>query len=112
MMIAVLTADLVNSKALNSANWMPKLKRCLQQWGDTPLTWEIYRGDEIQLKVPFVNALQTALQLKATLRSIKGMDIRIGIGIGTETYTGVGVSESNGTAYQRSGSTLELLKKK
>jgi len=110
-MIAILTADIIESKGLHSSKWMPALKRCLKQWGDTPLTWEIYRGDEIQLRLAPVKALMAAIQIKAAIRSIKGLDIRISIGVGTETYVGSGVSESNGTAYQRSGRTLEELKK-
>lgn len=90
--------------------WMANLKSCLTQWGDTPSTWEIYRGDEIQLRIKVKHALFAAIQLKALIKSIKGLDIRMGIGVGSETYIGAGVSESNGTAYQRSGKTLEELK--
>ncbi len=109
-MIAIITGDIINSRGHNSKEWMTKLKSCLTQWGDTPLTWEIYRGDEIQLRIKVKHALFAAIQLKALIKSIKGLDIRMGIGVGSETYIGTGVSESNGTAYQRSGKTLEELK--
>ena len=109
-MIAIITGDIINSSGHNSTEWMAKLKSCLAQWGDTPSTWEIYRGDEIQLRIKVQHALFAAIQLKALIKSIKGLDIRIGIGLGGETYIGAGVSESNGTAYQRSGRTLEELK--
>ncbi|MGB5665495.1 MAG: SatD family protein [Maribacter sp.] len=109
-MIAIITADIINSKGYAVAEWMSKLKIYLSKWGSSPATWEIYRGDEIQLRIDKSNALKAAIQLKALIKSIKGLDIRMGIGIGDETYVGSGVSESNGTAYQRSGRTLELLK--
>ncbi|MBT8313015.1 MAG: SatD family protein [Maribacter sp.] len=109
-MIAIITGDIINSRGYNSALWMVKLKSCLTQWGDTPTTWDIYRGDEIQLRIKVKDALFAAIQLKALIKSIKGLDIRMGIGVGSETYVGAGVSESNGTAYQRSGKTLEVLK--
>lgn len=110
-MIAIITADIIKSGDYNSALWVPMLKKCLDQWGKSPNDWEIYRGDEIQLKTTPEEALLKAVQLKATVRTIKGLDIRIAIGIGDETYKGSSVSESNGTAYQRSGRTLTQLKK-
>ncbi|EAR01580.1 hypothetical protein [Maribacter sp. HTCC2170] len=110
-MIAVLTADIINSEGHASIKWMPEVKKILNQWGGTPQVWEIYRGDEIQLKTPLKDALKAAILLKATVKSIKGLDVRIGLGIGEESYQGGSVSESNGTAYQRSGRTLESLKK-
>jgi hypothetical protein len=108
--IAIITADIINSRGHNTAVWINRLKSFLIQWGDTPSTWEIYRGDEIQLRLPIKQALFAAIQLKALVKSIKGLDIRMGIGVGDETYIGAGISESNGTAYQRSGRTLEVLK--
>ncbi|MBD0776600.1 hypothetical protein HPE56_02245 [Maribacter sp. ANRC-HE7] len=109
-MIAVITGDIVNSRGYDSTEWMAKLKSCLSQWGDTPTTWEIYRGDEIQLRIPVTEALFAAIKVKALVKTIKGLDIRMGIGVGDESFIGAGVSESNGTAYQRSGTTLEVLK--
>ena len=110
-MIAILTADIINSEGYNSSQWIAPIKDCLMQWGNTPTAWEIYRGDEIQLRTKPQEALKAAIQLKAIVKSVKGLDIRIGIGIGNETYHGPSVSESNGTAYQRSGRTLGMLKK-
>ena len=109
-MIAIITGDIVNSRGYDTTEWMGRLKTCLSQWGDTPKTWEIYRGDEIQLRLPVDEALFAAIRIKALMKTIKGLDIRMGIGVGTESFVGAGVSESNGTAYQRSGITLEALK--
>lgn len=108
--IAIITGDIINSRAHNTSEWMAKLKQYLTKWGAAPSNWEIYRGDEIQLRIGVNDSLLAAIQLKALIKSIKDLDIRMGIGIGSETYVGAGVSDSNGTAYQRSGRTLEVLK--
>ncbi|WP_047245111.1 SatD family protein [Maribacter thermophilus] len=109
-MIAIITGDIVNSENHPSSEWMDILKEYFSRFGPAPMNWEIYRGDEFQLKVTQENALLVAIQIKAILKSIKGLDVRMGIGIGLETYIGSGVSESNGPAYQRSGRKLESLK--
>ena len=70
----------------------------------------MYRGDEFQLKLPVEGALREVIYIKSLLKSVKGLDVRMSIGIGEEVYTGNGVSESNGSAYQRSGRTLDALK--
>lgn len=109
-MIAILTADLINSASYDTASWIDILKDTLSLWGKSPHDWEIYRGDELQLRTTPEEALQRAIELKARLKCIKGLDIRIGIGIGEEEFRGDGISESNGSAYQRSGRVLDELK--
>lgn len=109
-MIAIITGDIVNSGNYNSEDWIPILKSHLDTIGDTPMDWEVYRGDEFQVKLPVEKALKEAIHLKALLKCVKNLDVRMGIGFGEETYVGNGVSESNGLAYQRSGRTLGMLK--
>ncbi|SDS27450.1 SatD family (SatD) [Maribacter dokdonensis] len=109
-MIAIITGDIINSENHPSSEWIGMLKNYFNQFGDSPMNWEIYRGDEFQLKVTEKNALFTAIRIKSMLKTIKGLDVRMGIGIGLETYIGTGVTESNGPAYQRSGRNFETLK--
>ncbi len=109
-MIAIITGDIINSEKHPSLEWMEMLKKFFNEFGPSPMNWEIYRGDEFQLKVNRENALLTAIKIKALLKSVKGLDVRMGIGIGLETFLGAGVTESNGPAYQRSGRKLESLK--
>ncbi|WP_299799977.1 SatD family protein [uncultured Maribacter sp.] len=109
-MIAIITGDIINSENHPSSQWIDLLKNYFNQFGTSPMNWEIYRGDEFQLKVTERNALFTAIRIKAMLKTIKGLDVRMGIGIGLETYVGTGVTESNGPAYQRSGRNFETLK--
>lgn len=109
-MVAIITGDIINSEKHQVSKWLGVLKQYLSRLGSTPTEWEIYRGDEFQLKIPSEKALEVAIHIKALIKSIKGLDVRMGIGLGEITFVGVGVSESNGTAYQRSGRTLETVK--
>ncbi len=109
-MIAIITGDIINSEKHQVSQWLGILKKYLTCLGKTPTDWEIYRGDEFQLKIPAEKALEVAIHIKALIKSIKGLDVRMGIGLGEITFVGAGVSESNGTAYQRSGRTLEAVK--
>lgn len=109
-MIAILTGDIINSEHYNVSDWMSILKEYFSQLGSTPQVWEIYRGDEFQIKVAAVDALEVAIAIKAKIKTIKGLDVRMGIGLGEEDFVGTSVSESNGTAYQFSGRIFEKLK--
>ncbi|RKR13440.1 SatD family protein [Maribacter vaceletii] len=109
-MIAVITGDIVNSENYNSLDWMPILKNYLETLGASPLDWEVYRGDEFQIKLPVNIALESAIHLKAQIKKVKNLDVRVAIGIGSETYVGSSVSESNGEAYKRSGRIFNTLK--
>ncbi len=109
-MIAIITGDLVNSAERKASEWMPVLKGYFSTLGDTPGCWDIYRGDEFQLKIPVDKALRTAIHIKALIKSMKDLDVRLAIGTGEETYSGTGITDSNGPAYQRSGQLFETLK--
>ncbi len=109
-MIAILTGDIINSEGHKASEWLAILKEQLAVFGKSPTDWEIYRGDEFQLKVRPEQALRTAIHIKTRIKSIKDLDVRIGIGIGEETYRADSVSESNGTAYKNSGRTFETLR--
>ncbi|TMM53658.1 hypothetical protein FEE95_17300 [Maribacter algarum] len=109
-MIAIITGDIINSEGHKASEWIDVLKKQFSKWGETPSDWEIYRGDEFQLKIAPKKALWAALQIKAVVKSIKDLDVRMAIGVGSESFKGSSVSESNGTAHQRSGRTFETLK--
>ncbi|MEA1786892.1 SatD family protein [Arenibacter sp. GZD96] len=109
-MIAIITGDIINSVRTTGSEWMPVLKKYLSVLGTSPEDWEIYRGDEFQLKTLSESALETAIIIKALIKSIKGLDVRMGIGMGTETFKAKTIGESNGSAYQLSGRVFETLK--
>ena len=110
-MTAILTADIINSRKLSSKIWINDLKAFLNTFGQSPNDWEIYRGDEFQLEIKNPeDALLVAFQLKAFCKSIK-LDVRISIGFGEKTYKSRKITESNGSAFIRSGESFETLKK-
>ncbi len=109
-MIAIITGDIINSEEYKASEWIDVLKKQFSKWGETPVDWEIYRGDEFQLKINPDQALWAAVQIKALIKSVKGLDVRMAIGVGSENFQGISVSESNGTAYQRSGRIFDNLK--
>ncbi|MEX0288400.1 MAG: SatD family protein [Flavobacteriaceae bacterium] len=109
-MTAIITGDIINSEEIKASEWIPVLKSFLAQKGSSPEAWEIYRGDEFQIRLQAEDALKTAIEIKAIIKSIKNLDVRMGIGLGDESFKAARVSESNGTAYQRSGRVFEGLK--
>ena len=109
-MIAVVTGDIIKSENYETSTWLDLLKNYFARLGESPADWDIYRGDEFQLRIGDEEALSTAIHIKALIKTIKGLDVRMGIGLGTQTFRGTGVSESNGPAYHRSGRTFESLK--
>lgn len=57
-------------------------------------------GDSFQIVVKQPETvLLFAIRLKATIKCIRGLDVRMGIGIGTLDYKAARVSESNGEAF-------------
>ncbi|QNL48894.1 winged helix-turn-helix transcriptional regulator [Olivibacter sp. SDN3] len=111
-MIAVLTGDIVNSRTINSPKaWQDVLKRALNKIASAN-NWEIFRGDsfQVELNVP-QEALKDSIYIKACVKTVKELDVRIAIGIGNKNYTGDKVSESYGDAYIFSGEKLESLKR-
>jgi len=109
-MIAIITGDIINSEQHNASEWIGILKTYLNTLGKSPDVWEIYRGDEFQIRTSGDQALEITIRIKAIIKSIKGLDVRMSIGLGKEDFIGSGVSESNGPAYQLSGRTFSKLK--
>ena len=109
-MVAVITGDIINSEAQDVSKWLSALKGYLMGFGRSPEDWEIYRGDEFQLRVNREEALKVAIHLKSIIKSIKYLDVRISIGLGLESYIANRVSESNGPVYSLSGRNFDTIK--
>ncbi len=109
-MIAVLTGDIINSRKVNSEDWLPKLKDFFIKVTNNLEKWEIYRGDSFQLQVKVEEALITAICIKALIKTNSKIDVRISIGIGDVSFKGKKVIESYGTAFINSGEAFEKLK--
>lgn len=110
-MEAVITADIINSREVSPDIWLRLLKDTLQNVGAEYKTWEVYRGDSIQLITSPINALNLGILLKAVTKQIPNLDIRMAIGIGEITYRSEKVSSSNGTAFINSGEAFDALNK-
>ena len=106
--IAIITGDIINSRHLET-DWMTGLTELLSKTGKQEETWDIYRGDEYQVKIAPAESLLFAIRLKSYLRSIKA-DARMAIGIGEQTTHFNRLSENNGSAFIRSGECFGTLK--
>lgn len=110
-MIGVITGDIIHSKSVTPKAWLGILKTELKKIGSSPKQWEIYRGDSFQAEIADpMEALTVAIKIKAAIKSIKNVDVRMALGIGDKTYSSK-ITESNGTAFVLSGEKYENLKK-
>lgn len=110
-MYGVLTGDVINSREIQSSDWLPVLKATLNYYGKEGRDWEVYRGDSFQLILTSDIALKAALHIKSAIKRFKRLDVRIAIGIGEVDYRDEKVTQSNGSAFTRSGDQFEELKK-
>lgn len=111
-MIGIITGDLINSRKVPTNQWIQKLKKELNTWGKEGTDWEIYRGDSFQLRTKEPEQLLfVGILLKAAIKSIAPLDIRMGLGIGEENYISDRLLENNGSAYIYSGEIFEELEK-
>lgn len=112
-MTGIITGDIINSrKVANPNEWLSRLKAVFNKIGSAPKTWEIIRGDSFQLEITQVpEILKQALYIKAIIKSIPGLDVRMAIGIGTKSYDAPKISEANGEAFINSGRLFDQLKK-
>ncbi|NAY92232.1 transcriptional regulator [Muricauda sp. JGD-17] len=110
-MIAVITGDIKNSTEQNASKWLPLLKEALNHYGNEPSAWEIYRGDSFQLETTPEKALKASIHIKACIKQLRNIDVRMAIGLGEKTYQAEKITESNGEAFVNSGKCFEGLKK-
>jgi hypothetical protein len=110
-MVAIITGDIIDSRKGEVGTWLPLLKEVLNQYGQEPSDWEIFRGDSFQLSIPPQKAVLAAFHIKSAIKQTKKQDVRMGIGIGQIQYNSNKTTESNGPAYIRSGECFESLKK-
>lgn len=110
-MEAIITGDIINSREIDSKQWLPALKNVLNKYGKEPKNWEIFRGDSFQLQVHPEIALEAAFLIKAEIKQWKELDVRMSIGIGEITYKAKKITESNGSAFLFSGESFDKLKK-
>ena len=111
-MVAVITGDVINSSSLSPESWLNSIKSVIERNKISQDKWEIFRGDMFQIEIPPIKAMPFVIELKASLKEDKELDVRMSIGFGAKAYTANSVLESNGEAYIYSGQEFDLLKKK
>lgn len=111
-MTSIITGDIIQSQKVKPSVWLDILKTQLNTLGQNPQKWEIFRGDSFQAEVDNpLNALQTAIKIKAAIKCIKQLDVRLAIGIGDKTHNAIKITESNGSSFVYSGNQFEKIKK-
>lgn len=112
-MTSILTGDLINSRKKKESSWLKTLKMTLETFGTTPKNWQIYRGDSFQLEISNPEeSFFSALKIKANLKSIENIDVRIGIGIGKKEFNASKITEANGEVFINSGIAFDNYLKK
>lgn len=112
MKTSVITGDIIKSRDAENSEWISSLKDALKTLSTDESYWEIYRGDSFQIEIKDIHkSFEAALYIKANIKMIKGLDVRMAIGIGDKSFKGKKVTESNGEAFRFSGETIESLKK-
>lgn len=109
---SILTGDIIDSKSQPTASWLEPLTSTLAKFGKEKQHWEIYRGDSFQLEIGEIETtLNNALQIKSSIKKSCSLDVRIAIGIGEKLYQSDRITQSNGSAFVRSGESFDQLKK-
>ncbi len=111
-MTAIITGDIINSRAVKTKDWLPVLEETLQKIALQKGSWEIFRGDSFQVEVAVDKVLHAAVYLKIMMKTIDLLDVRMGVGVGQKEYISASIKKSNGEAFVFSGEAFEQLKKK
>lgn len=104
----IITGDIIHSRLFESEQWMPQLEQSLTKHA---LTFDIFRGDSFQAELSAERLFPAVFYLKATMRQLDGMDVRMGIGVGDIKFRAQDIKKSSGDAFVRSGNSLDNLQK-
>jgi hypothetical protein len=111
-MKAILAGDIINSQQHHPDEYLNVLKEVLREYSKDGM-FQIYRGDSFQALISEpVMALQASIKLKAALKRIDSLDVRIAIGLGAVNIIDDNIAVSSGNALTRSGELLDSLKEK
>ncbi|MEZ4798874.1 MAG: transcriptional regulator [Flavobacteriales bacterium] len=101
---AIITGNLIaTTKKTDSVAGAEQLKNILLSFGMRPFYWEIFLGTSFQIVVEEPEkALEKAILIKAAIKCVRGMDVRISIGIGSLDLRASKATECIGEAFQKS----------
>lgn len=111
MVIAVITGDIINSQHTDPELWVPALTQLFEGWGRSSVDWELYRGDEFQVRTEPTNVFWNFLAIKSLVKKNENLDVRISMGIGDQSYVATKITQCQGSAFTYSGRGLETIKK-
>lgn len=105
---AIITGDIVDSRSKDVREWMSVLESTLAYCSDR---YDIYRGDSFQLMVDLDKCIELIFYIKARIKALGNLDVRIGLGIGAVDYLDKHIKNSSGEAFVLSGEAFESLNK-
>lgn len=105
---AIITGDLINSREVKPKVWLPILENSIGLYTSKS---DIYRGDSFQLEVDIEKVFEAIFYIKACLKTLPNVDVRMAIGIGSKDFKNKSIKKSNGEAFINSGEAFEALKK-
>lgn len=104
----ILIGDIVNSRQQDTSLWLPILEESLQRYSKT---FDIFRGDSFQAEISLEKCFEFIFYVKARMKSLGKLDVRLGIGIGAVDHIGKGINNSTGEAFIYAGEAFDTLKK-
>ena len=105
---AIITGDIVQSRSVDSAIWLPKLQASLEHISQK---FDIFRGDSFQVAVPLETCIASLFYIKACIKAIGQLDVRMSLGIGEIDYVDEHIKKSAGEAFIFSGEAFDDLHK-
>lgn len=104
----IITGDLVNSRGIDSKLWLNVLVYTLTKCSKK---FDIFRGDSFQAELTIENCLEAVFYIKAKIKSLPDLDVRIGLGMGSIDYSDEHTKNSTGEAFVYSGQAFDDLHK-
>ena len=104
----IIIGDIVNSRQVDTDLWLPVLEEALKRYTQK---FDIFRGDSFQAELPVADCFKFVFYVKARIRSLAPLDVRLGIGIGEVEYTDDSIRKSNGSAFVYAGEAFDALRK-
>lgn len=107
-MHAIVTGDLVNSRSIESRIWLDVLQDTLAKYSKK---FDIFRGDSFQAELELDNCLEAVFYIKARIKCIPNLDVRMGLGIGGIDFIDEHIKNSTGISFVYSGEAFDTLNK-
>lgn len=107
-MYTIITGDIVHSRGVDVKDWLPALENSLTRYSKN---FDIFRGDSFQIEIEPEYCVEFLFYLKAKMKSLVNLDVRMAVGVGSITYRDKHIKNSNGDALIYSGEAFDELNK-